>query len=89
MKKLFTIIVLSILSITAIANTPVPKKGDRIYVRVNWVDQIGTSAEKSAEVKSRRDLKGFYETKGFMFDKISSSVPANVCPGLYMVLIKK
>lgn len=61
MKKLLTIALVA-LSFSAFA-----QKQDTLKVKLNWVDQVGTQKEKSAEVKSRQVIKKDAESKGFTF----------------------
>ena len=66
MKKLLsTFALLLLLSISALGNQPNP-----VLVKVHWVDQIGTNAEKSAEAKYRNGLKDTWKKKGYTFDSL-------------------
>lgn len=89
MKKLLSIAFIAASLCAAAQTKPVEVDyNGKKYVRVNWLENIGTTTELKAESKKRRDLVNSYKSKGFEFVQLKAN-PAGVSKGLYLVMVKK
>lgn len=82
MKNLIFIIALIAISFNTFAIDSL-KTYESVKVKVSWVDQIGTPAEKHAEYLKRKKIYADYTAKGYQFSKIVKSKD-----GLFLEFIK-